>query len=209
MLKLCRIPVTAPTSTSQTTSLYFTDDLGDFEIPGIILLGIAIVALVSGGSIISVLGAQALALLIWTGALGMAIRRKWPTKGVSETIQSHKWCGPAAVFLMLVHVLAAVVVDPTKSYYFIPFSAPPPGAAGSAGLIMGLTAFCLGYYKKHTGKMSSERWKLFHGMTAVFAVLFGLIHTMWLENLIYDLWWQLAFFGLFVGSSVLVTVRLR
>lgn len=178
-------------------------------IPGIILLGITAVAVIAGGSLTSVLGTQALAMLIWTGALGTAIRKKWPTGGVGETVTSHKWCGNATVFLMVLHIIAAIVSDPAKSRYFFPFDAPPPGAAGIGAALMGLTAFGLGYYRKHVKMLPGPRWKLFHGLTAVLAALLGITHVIWLNNLVYDPLWQSAFALLFVGSVILVAVRLR
>lgn len=178
-------------------------------IPGIILLVITVVAVFAGASITSVLGVQALALLIWTGALGMAIRHKWPSGAVFETVTSHKWCAAASVFLMTAHVIAALVTDPAKYRYFIPFEAPPPGAAAVGALIMGLVAFGLGHYRKRVSMMPSYRWKTFHGLTAVISALLGLTHVVWLGNLVYDPLWQATFALLVLGSVVLVAVRLR
>ena len=178
-------------------------------IPGIVLLAITVIAAYSGASITSVLGVQALALLIWTGALGMGIRRKWPSGAVFETVSSHKWCATAAVFLMTLHVMAAIVTDPIKYRYFIPFEAPPPGAAAVGALTMGLVAFSLGYWKRRVGMMPSYRWKTFHGLTAVTSALLGVAHVVWLGNLIYDPVWQLTFALLVTGSAALVALRLR
>lgn len=178
-------------------------------IPGTILLVITVVAMFAGASITSVLGVQALALLIWTGALGMAIRRKWPSGAVFETVASHKWCAAASVFLMTAHVIAALVTDPMKYRYFIPLEAPPPGAAAVGALVMGLVAFGLGHYKRHVGMMPGYRWKTFHGLCAVTSALFGVTHVIWLGNLVYDPLWQVTFALLVLGSVVLVAVRLR
>jgi predicted ferric reductase len=178
-------------------------------IPGIVLLVITVVAGYSGASITSVLGVEALALLIWTAALGTAIRRRWPSGAVFETVSSHKWCAAATVFLMTLHAIAAIVTDPIKYRYFIPFEAPPPGAAAVGALIMGLVAFALGYYKRHVGMMPSYRWKTFHGLTAVISALLGVTHVVWLGNLIYDPVWQVTFALLVLGSAALVTMRLR
>jgi predicted ferric reductase len=178
-------------------------------IPGIVLLAITVVAAFAGGSVTSVLGVQALALLIWTGALGIAIRRKWPTGAASETVNSHKWCAAAAVFLMTAHAIAAVVTDPMKYRYFIPFEAPPPGAAAVGALTMGVVTYSLGHFRKRVKMLPSARWKFFHGLCAVTAALLGMTHVVWLGNLIYSPLWQVAFILLFIGCAVLVTVRLR
>lgn len=178
-------------------------------IPGIILLVIAAVAVFAGASVTSVLGVQALSMVIYTGALGFAIRRKWPSGAVFETVASHKWCGNAAIFLMFIHVVAAIVTDPIKSRYFFTFEAPPPGAAGIASITMALITFGLGYYRKHVNMLPSYRWKTFHGLTALLSVLFAMAHLVWLNNLIYSPVWQLVFALLLIGSAAMVAVRLR
>jgi predicted ferric reductase len=178
-------------------------------VPGLIILVITVVAVFAGASVTSVLGIQALSLMIWTGALGLAIRRKWPSGAVFETVSSHKWCAAASVFLMVAHVIAAIVVDPQKHRYFIPFEAPPPGAAAVAALTMGLVAYGLGFYRKRVGMLPNYRWKTFHGLTAFLAAFFGITHVIWLGNLVYDPLWQVLFVLLFLGSVVLVAVRLR
>lgn len=178
-------------------------------IPGLIVLVITAVAVFAGASLTSVLGIQALSLMIWTGALGLAIRRKWPSGAVYETVSSHKWCAAASIFLMVAHVIAAIVVDPQKHRYFLPLEAPPPGAAAVAALIMGLVAYGLGYYRKRVGMMPGYRWKTFHGLTASLSALFGITHVIWLGNLVYNPVWQVMFLLLLLGSVVLVAVRLR
>lgn len=178
-------------------------------IPGLIILGITAVAVFSGASLTSVLGAQALALLIWTAALGIAIRKKWPSGAVFETVSSHKWCAAAASFLVVAHVIVAIVTDPQKHRYFLFLEAPPPGAAAVASFTMGLVAYGLGYHRKRVGMLPGYRWKTFHGLTACLSAFFAVVHVIWLGNLVYNPLWQATFLLLFFGSVVLVAVRLR
>jgi len=130
-----------------------------------------------------------------------------PGLGADNVLNYHRQAGVLAVMMVLAHPLIMLLADPG----YVAFLDPREETLRAIALILLIVASVLviasSLWRLSFG-LNYERWRLLHGLLALFLVAGGLGHALMVENYLEPLWRQ-ALLVLFLGLLMYLVVHTR
>jgi predicted outer membrane protein/DMSO/TMAO reductase YedYZ heme-binding membrane subunit len=141
-------------------------------------------------------GIQASGLLAYTMVLATRFRSKISEFGVPL----HRWVAFGTLFLVLGHILLALMADPANIRLLYFLDAPPRGAAASGAVICLLLSAGLGEFRRKL-KLKANWWSFIHTLSSWLTGILAFAHILWVDKLVNHPMWLIVFVSLVFLSS--------
>lgn len=150
--------------------------------------------------VVTTSGLLALAMLVVVAAIPSRIKSLTSAFGIEDTLSYHRMFGILTVILILVHIAAVVINDPTQVALLVPGFTPlqsstpgiqtrllnpllTPPARALYGILSTCSLLLLGWLASRT-RGRYERWRIVHIALSALAIIAAFTHTVLINHLV-------------------------
>jgi predicted ferric reductase len=153
-----------------------------------------------------VLGLVAVSAIIGTVIVSSRLRSLTSGLGIEKLLAVHRWLGLVVVGLVLAHVAAVVIANPSRIKNLDLLHASPDMRAAT-GATIALLLLAVTALLRRRLRLPYRVWRIVHVLLAAATVAGGAVHVLLLDNLVHDDRMRIWFTAITVALVVVLLLR--